>query len=90
MASHNNPDVGLGRMIARRAALTPKVRALTFEGSTWSYADLLEQIDRLATSLRGGGVSAGDRVAYLGFNHPAFLISLFAASRLGAIFVPLK
>ena len=90
MASHNNPDVGLGRMIARRAALTPKDRALTFEGSTWSYADLLEQIDRLATSLRGGGVSAGDRVAYLGFNHPAFLISLFAASRLGAIFVPLN
>jgi fatty-acyl-CoA synthase len=90
MATHNNPDVGLGRMIARRAALSPNDRALTFEGSTWSYADLLEQIDRLASSLRDGGVSVGDRVAYLGFNHPAFLISMFATSRLGAIFVPLN
>jgi fatty-acyl-CoA synthase len=35
-------------------------------------------------------VAAGDRVAYLGFNHPLALELLFACSRLGAIFVPLN
>jgi fatty-acyl-CoA synthase len=35
-------------------------------------------------------VTAGDRVAYLGFNHPLVLELLFACARLGAIFVPLN
>ncbi len=30
------------------------------------------------------------RVAYLGFNHPMFLVALFATAKLGAIFVPLN
>src|SRR5262249_28223003 len=40
--------------------------------------------------LRGLGVRRGDRVAYLGPNHPAFLETLFAAGTLGAILVPLN
>jgi fatty-acyl-CoA synthase len=90
MASHNVPDVGLGRMIGRRTALTPSNRALTFEGATWTYADLLDRVDRFASSLRAGGVSKGDRVGYLGLNHPAFFVTMFGAARLGAIFVPLN
>jgi fatty-acyl-CoA synthase len=35
-------------------------------------------------------VKAGDRVAYLGFNHPLALELLFACARLGGIFVPLN
>jgi fatty-acyl-CoA synthase len=35
-------------------------------------------------------VRHGDRVAYLGLNHPAFFETMFAAARLGAIFVPLN
>ena len=45
----------------------------------------------LAAALRRRwGVNAGDRVAYLGFNHPVVLELLFACARLGAIFVPLN
>ena len=40
--------------------------------------------------LREGGIREGDRVGYLGLNHPAFLETMFAAARLGAIFVPLN
>jgi len=90
MASHNTPDVSLGRMIGKRTELTPTNRALTFEGTTWTYAELLDRIDRLAASLRSGGVTRGDRVAFLGLNHPAFFVSMFASARLGAIFVPLN
>ena len=45
---------------------------------------------RLARALAGLGVRHGDRVAYLGANHPTFLETLFAAGQLGAIFVPLN
>jgi hypothetical protein len=36
------------------------------------------------------GVAGGDRVADLGLNSPAFLITMFAAFRHGAIFVPVN
>ena len=35
-------------------------------------------------------MAKGDRVAYLGENHPSFLETLFACGQLGAIFVPLN
>src|ERR1700722_18068268 len=84
------PDIGLGNWLYQRALRTPKRPALTFEGTTWTYAELQQRIDRLASALRANGVCQGDRVGFLGFNQPAFLETLFAAARLGAIFVPLN
>jgi len=84
------PDIGLGNWLYQRARRTPHRKALTFEGTTWTYADLQSRIDRLAAGLRTNGVCQGDRVGFLGFNQPAFLHTLFAAARLGAIFVPLN
>ena len=83
-------DIGLGNWLYRRALRTPHRRALTFEGTTWTYGELQDRIDRLASALRAHGVCHGDRVAFLGFNQPSFLETLFAAARLGAIFVPLN
>ena len=85
-----SPDVSLGNWLRQRAIRSPERRAVTFEGSTLTYRQLQDRIDRTATVLRDGGVRAGDRVGYLGFNHPAFLETMFAAARLGAIFVPLN
>ncbi len=84
------PDIGLGNWLYQRALRTPRRKALTFEGTTWTYAELQERIDRLASALRANGVCQGDRVGFLGFNQPAFLETMFAAARLGAIFVPLN
>jgi fatty-acyl-CoA synthase len=84
------PDVGLGNWLCQRALRTPHRTALTFEGSNWTYAQLQGRIDRLASALRAQGVCQGDRVGFLGFNQPTFLETLFAAARLGAIFVPLN
>jgi fatty-acyl-CoA synthase len=84
------PDIGLGNWFHQRALSSPKRKALTFEGTTWTYAELQQRIDRLASALRANGVCEGDRVGFLGFNQPAFLETLFAAARLGAIFVPLN
>ena len=83
-------DIGLGNWLYRRSLRTPHRKALTFEGTTWTYSELQDRIDQLAGALRTHGVCRGDRVGFLGFNQPAFLETLFAAARLGAIFVPLN
>ncbi len=86
----STPDIGLGSWMALRADRSPNRRALTFEGTTWTYAELQSRIDRLAAALRAGGVCHGDRVGFLGLNQPAFFETMFATARLGAIFVPLN
>jgi fatty-acyl-CoA synthase len=81
---------GLGSWTARRARKTPRRAALIFEGQPMSYADLHDRATRLARGLRSLGTRRGERVAYLGPNHPAFLETLFATGMLGGIFVPLN
>ena len=84
------PDISLGSWFAARAIRSAGRRALTFEEKTWTYGQLIERVDRLAAGFRELGVCHGDRIGYLGTNHPALLETMLAASRLGAIFVPLN
>jgi fatty-acyl-CoA synthase len=81
---------GIGSWPARRARKTPHRIALIHEDRTVTYAELHDRVHRLAGVLRARGVRRGDRVAFLGPNHPAFLETLFAAGVLGAVFVPLN
>src|SRR5579863_1645538 len=50
-----------------------------------SYADLAQQVARVARGLRGMGVRRGDRVAALLPNVPEAIIGLLASASLGAI-----
>ncbi|MFE0380350.1 o-succinylbenzoate--CoA ligase [Streptomyces inhibens] len=81
---------GLGSWPARRARKTPHRTALIHRDTTLTYAGLYERTTRLAHALRSRGVRRGDRIAYLGPNHPSYLETLFAAGTLGAVFVPLN
>ena len=90
MAAPAEVPMDLGSWIGRRAVATPRLPAITFDGRTTSYGELLDRIDRLAAELAAGGAGRGDRVGYLGLNDPMFLITLFAAARIGAVFVPLN
>ncbi|EKX67976.1 long-chain-fatty-acid--CoA ligase [Streptomyces ipomoeae] len=81
---------GLGSWPARRARKTPGRTALIHGDTSITYAELYERTTRLAHALRASGVRRGDRIAYLGPNHPSYLETLFAAGTLGAVFVPLN
>lgn len=81
---------GIGSWPARRARKTPHRTALVHGEHSVSYEDLHERTTRLAHALRAAGIRRGDRVAYLGPNHPAYLETLFASGVLGAVFVPLN
>jgi len=81
---------GIGTWVNRRTQRMREDAALSFRDRRIGYEELDERILRLADALRARGVRKGDRVAYLGNNHPSFLESLFATTVLGAIFVPLN
>ncbi|MDK6259380.1 long-chain fatty acid--CoA ligase [Corynebacterium frankenforstense] len=81
---------GIGDWIRRRAAKSPDNIALVHGDATLTYTQLEERINRLADSLSRQGVHQGDRVAFLGENHPAFMETLFACGAVGAVFVPLN
>jgi fatty-acyl-CoA synthase len=81
---------GLGSWPARRARKTPERVAIEHGDDSLTYGELHQRVLRLAHGLRGLGVGRGDRVAYLGPNHPSLLETFFAAGTLGAVFVPLN
>ncbi|KOV56270.1 AMP-dependent synthetase [Streptomyces sp. MMG1121] len=81
---------GIGSWPARRARKTPDRIAVVHQDHEISYRALHERVLRLAHALRALGAGRGDRIAYLGPNHPAHLETLFAAGVLGAVFVPLN
>lgn len=84
---HNH---GLGSWIHRRRVKSADQTALILGDVHLSYGQLAERVDKLANAFDARGIRSGDRVAYLGENHPAFLETLFACGVLGAIFVPLN
>jgi fatty-acyl-CoA synthase len=81
---------GIGSWPRRRARVASGDVALVHEGRRWTYGEVAERVDRLANGFAALGVRAGDRVAYLGPNHPAFVETMFATMAIGAIFVPLN
>ena len=65
--------------------------ALSFEGAQLRYGELFLRCEHLAAQLwHDWGVRPGDRVAWLGANHPGQLVLLFALARIGAILPPLN
>ncbi|WP_026542561.1 o-succinylbenzoate--CoA ligase [Paenarthrobacter nicotinovorans] len=81
---------GVGSWLHRRRIKSGAATALISSGQTLSYAALAERTDHLANALKDRGVAKGDRVAYLGENHPSFVETFFACGLVGAIFVPLN
>ncbi|MCO6414717.1 AMP-binding protein [Siccirubricoccus sp. KC 17139] len=80
----------LHRWLDRHAARTPDRVALRHGAEAITYAGLAAQAAALAGGLGARGIGRGDRVAFLGLNHPAQLVLLAACARLGAILVPLN
>lgn len=81
---------GVGSWVERRALLAPDQLALLHGRTSRTYGELADRVRRLAHGLAEIGVGKGDRVVWLGANHPAFLELLFATAQLGAILAPVN
>ena len=81
----------LAEILARNAREQGGATALRYEGESISYGQLRARAEAVAAlAWNDWGVRAGDRVAWLGANHPAQLVLLFALARIGAILLPLN
>ena len=80
----------IGHWITKRSILCPDRVAIIFEGQRFSYFQVNERVNRVANFLIDKGVRKGDRVAVFLSNCHQFLEIYFAASKIGAIFVPLN
>ena len=90
MAVPSPPSV-LADVLVAHAASRPDAVAVSFEGADLPYGEMAVRSDRVAAQLwHDWGVRPGDRVAWLGANHPAQLVLLFALARIGAILLPLN
>ena len=74
----------------QRAAGTPSGPAVADDHTDLNNSQFLAAVQRAAASLRGRGVSAGDVVAIMLPNTASFVVSLFAAWRLGAAVTPIN
>ncbi|RYI80730.1 MAG: acid--CoA ligase, partial [Acetobacteraceae bacterium] len=78
------------RAIEGHAAHTPDAVALRFEDAVITYGGLLRHVAAAAQWLQEMGIDHGDRVAFLGHNHPSQLVLLLASAQIGALHVPLN
>ena len=83
-------NAGLGSWPERRLRISPQRPAIWFEGTTTTHGEFAHRVRRAAAALASLGVGRGDRVAWLGANHPAALETLYACGQLGAIWVPVN
>src|SRR5512136_1701147 len=91
-ATIDYPQVTLHRLLEDTAKRSPDSTAIIFPGALGdayksNYRQLNDDANRMANALAGLGVQKGDRVAMLMPNCTQFVISYYAALKLGAIVV---
>ena len=82
--------INLSAFIAFHARRTPNRTALKYRGEDISYASFDDRIRKAGGWLASCGIGAGDVVAVLMKNSAAFLELTFAASHIGAVFLPIN
>lgn len=76
--------------LAISTAICPNKTAIIFEDKRFTFNDLNERTNQLASSLLRLGVKKGDRVALLQVNSNQCVETYFAAAKIGAIYIPLN
>ncbi|MCB4821045.1 acyl-CoA synthetase [Roseicella aerolata] len=80
--------MNLGRLLTQTARRLPHHVALAWGDRQWSFAELDARVDSLCAALRAHGIGKGDRVLVHSRNSNAMFESMWAAFKLGAVWVP--
>jgi fatty-acyl-CoA synthase len=76
--------------LERCADVHPDKVAVVYGPDRWTYRDLAQRVQELATALRATGVGPGERVACLLPNVPEMLVAHFAVPLAGAVLVAIN
>ncbi|MGF7120455.1 class I adenylate-forming enzyme family protein [Rhodococcus sp. AG1013] len=80
----------ISTMLAARVATAPESTFVHFGGEAFSYAEIDEQSDRVATGWLRLGLGHGDRIAIAATNSPHWIVAHLAAAKIGAVLVTLN
>lgn len=81
--------------LVKKCEKMPDFPVITFENGKYlaeevvTYQDLFRGGCKVARALQKAGIGKGDRFSQVMRNHPEFLYTLFAASIIGAVAVPI-
>jgi len=91
---HSSPlkHVTLGQLLEEQVSLNGDSEALVsaWQGIRWTYRELHEKSDALARSFWSLGVRKGDRMAIMAGNCGEYVLTFFAAAKIGAILAVLN
>jgi fatty-acyl-CoA synthase len=76
--------------LRRSAYMFPDKTAVVYGDRRYSYSEMEERVDRLASRLRESGLENGDRVAFLCPNTPPMLEGSFAVPAAGLVLVAIN
>ncbi|MCL4674344.1 MAG: AMP-binding protein, partial [Sphingomonadaceae bacterium] len=80
----------LADIIRQHGTAQPETVAFTFGAEEITFGELDAGSNRAAQGLAALGVTKGERIAYLGKNHPLYFEVLLAAAKLGAVMTPVN
>jgi long-chain acyl-CoA synthetase len=81
------PVAPLTRLLDDAVESFPDSPGVAFLGTTLTFRELQDSVDRFGTALTGLGVGLGDRVALALPNCPQAVIAFYACARIGAVVV---
>jgi len=91
MALHERFEgFSLASALAARATADPSAPYLRFGDDVRSYGEVESESEAVAAALANLGLEAGERLALVLPACPEFVVSMFAAAKLGAVIVPLN
>lgn len=83
-------ELNIWELLAQNAISRPQQIALSLSHKRLTYQKLIAEAEQLASELYKYGLRKGDRLALIMPNWPEFVVTFFAAARLGAVLVPLN
>lgn len=82
--------MNIGGYLAQNARKYSNKLAIECEGRTYTYEKFNEEVNRLAHGLRDLGINKGEKLALMMKNSDHFVLSFFAAAKIGAVVVPIN
>src|SRR5215471_6273165 len=86
----NAMDSLMWHLLRESARLFPNKEALVHGGERLTYREVTERVERLAAGLQSAGLRRGDRIGIFLEPSVAQVVSIFAISRGGGVFVPIN
>ncbi len=82
-------DQTVGGVLRRTARMHPERDAVVFPGLAlrWSWSELDRRVDAVASGLMALGVAPGEHIGIWSMNAPEWVVTQFAAGRIGAVLV---